>query len=221
MKTTTTDFLKQHPVWVLVISFLTGMFLDALAERAGAQETTDSSATTIRRVDRDNLSGNVVFGESRRPGNAGFSSTATQDGEVPSQSGYSESELTIDMPLSAIRVRIATDLEIEPTDRSERLDAQGQSVWNSATFQDRLAAWEAPNIRYGQLYFEDVALERYGYTRGPWRQPIASAGFIAKSFFAFPLNASRQPPWCCDSPLGFCRPGGPAPFTEPRWLLWR
>jgi hypothetical protein len=108
-----------------------------------------------------------------------------------------------------------------PDDQSRELNERYSSTNYPGNYQPRIAVWDAPNIRYQPLYFEDVSLERYGYTRGPLVQPVASAAYFGASLFAMPLNMVRQHPGSCTTPLGFCRPGSPAPYTQPRWLIQR
>jgi hypothetical protein len=78
--------------------------------------------------------------------------------------------------------------------------------------------WEAPNILYQPLYFEHVAMERYGYTPRHWFQPISSALYFSKSLAVLPFNLVHHPTWSCETPYGWCRPGSPAPWVEPYWI---
>ena len=71
----------------------------------------------------------------------------------------------------------------------------------------RLVMWEAANIRYQPLYFEDVILERYGQTSGPLRQPWVSGYRFVLAGSVLPYNAWIERPRSCDSPLGYVRPG--------------
>ncbi len=161
---------------------------------------------------------------------------AQQSGEEPTirlvpvqetQSGGDDSralgvvDLNLFRPISDIRVDIRSNATSAPIDYSDKLFADYSSSNYPGSFQSRLAAWEAPNIRYQPLYFQDVSLERYGYTRGPILQPIGSAAYFGMSLISLPLNAVRDRPGTCDTPLGFCRPGSHAPYTQPRWLLQR
>ena len=63
-----------------------------------------------------------------------------------------------------------------PEDRSELLEGYGR--FGPVSESLKVFAWEAPNIRYQPLYFEDVALERYGQTLTDYRQGIRSADYI-------------------------------------------
>ena len=96
-----------------------------------------------------------------------------------------------------------------PEDRSARLFNSSQRLDGNIVATNKLFAWAAPNINYQPLYFEDVALERYGQTKGLVKQPFVSAGrFLADGLF-LGTRASRVSPQSCDSPLGYCRPGSP------------
>jgi len=68
-------------------------------------------------------------------------------------------------------------------------------------------AWAAPNITYKPLYFEDVALERYGQTHGFIKQPWVSGIRYLKSAVFLPYFSLYDPVDSCDGPLGYCRPG--------------
>ena len=101
-----------------------------------------------------------------------------------------------------------------PEDRSELLDNYGRVGPVSESV--KLFAWEAPNIRYQPLYFEDVVLERYGQTLTDYRQGIRSAIIFGTQFTGWSLALLEQNPKSCDHPLGFCRPGTCVPQTTQR-----
>jgi len=103
-----------------------------------------------------------------------------------------------------------------PEDRSEQLLYSGGSQWSSFASTPKVFAWVAPDIRYQPLYFEDVALERYGQTAGPYQQSALSAVHMFKSFVLLPHQMRHDAPGSCDSPLGFCRPGNQVPYTIQR-----
>lgn len=105
-----------------------------------------------------------------------------------------------------------------PQDQSGMLTSTMTAPRASA---EKVFAWTAPNIRYQPLYFEDVALERYGQTKGPYRQSFSSAGRFLKSAVALPKAMSVDHPASCDSPLGFCRPGSKTPCVEQKHFFDR
>jgi hypothetical protein len=96
--------------------------------------------------------------------------------------------------------------EVAPEDRSGELDYRG-SEWSQTNATPKVFAWAAPDIRYQPLYFEDVALERYGQTMGLHLQPYRSGLNFFKSLVFLPNQMRHDPPCSCDYPLGFCRPG--------------
>ncbi len=108
-----------------------------------------------------------------------------------------------------------------PEDRSAQLLNSGGSEWSSFASSPKVFAWAAPNIRYQPLYFEDVALERYGQTAPAYRQSALSAIHLFKSFVLLPHQMRHDAPGSCDSPLGFCRPGNTVPYTIQRSYFGR
>ena len=101
-----------------------------------------------------------------------------------------------------------------PEDRSELLEGYGR--FGPVSESLKVFAWEAPNIRYQPLYFEDVALERYGQTLTDYRQGIRSAIIFGAQFTGWSLQLLETNPKSCDHPLGFCRPGTCVPQTTQR-----
>lgn len=76
--------------------------------------------------------------------------------------------------------------------------------------------WKASALCHKPLYFEEVALERYGHTRSPWLQPaISGAKFIA-SIPVLPYKMGLETPNECLYTLGYYRPGSCAPFLRYR-----
>jgi len=101
-----------------------------------------------------------------------------------------------------------------PEDRSNLLQGFGRVEPVSDTV--KVFAWEAPSIRYQPLYFEDVALERYGQTLPDYRQSVRSAIHFGTAFTGLAFQMHETPPRSCDSPLGYCRPGSCVPQTTQR-----
>ena len=101
-----------------------------------------------------------------------------------------------------------------PEDRSELLDGFGRVGPVSESY--KVFGWEAPNIRYQPLYFEDVVLERYGQTLSDYRQGIRSAIIFGTQFTGWSLALLETNPKSCDHPLGYCRPGTCVPQTTQR-----
>ena len=71
--------------------------------------------------------------------------------------------------------------------------------------------WEAPSVCHQPLYFEQVNLERYGYTHGV-AQPFLSAAHFFGTIPVLPYMIGADPYRCCTYTLGHYRPGSCAPF---------
>jgi hypothetical protein len=82
--------------------------------------------------------------------------------------------------------------------------------WEAMTF-----TWKASAACHKPLYFEEVALERYGHTAGPLRQPVLSGAHFFLNLVSLPYQAGINPPWECRYPLGYYRPGSCAPYLVP------
>jgi hypothetical protein len=123
-------------------------------------------------------------------------------------------------PIRDVRIDIREKAAVAPRDRSDELD-YGFGDWTHFHGEQKVFAWYAPNIRYQPLYFEDVALERYGQTMGFHRQTLRSACHFFKSGLFLPNQVRHDCPWSCDYPLGFCRPGSATEFIQQRHYLGR
>ena len=71
--------------------------------------------------------------------------------------------------------------------------------------------WQAPATSHRPLYFENVNLERHGYSFGV-AQPFVSAGHFACSTVILPYRMVAEPPCQPIYTLGHVRPGTPTPF---------
>lgn len=125
--------------------------------------------------------------------------------------------------------KLISEINIDPRDMAENkpadksvvlIDSASPQHWFNAAYPYQAFHWAAPNIRYQPLYFEDVALERYGQQLwGPF--DLARTGVLFYGdWLALPHNMWKMPPHSCDTPLGFCRPGSPAPVAR-HHLLYR
>lgn len=76
--------------------------------------------------------------------------------------------------------------------------------------------WMASNLTHDPLYFEDVALERYGHTYSPVVQPLVSVSKFGLQLAGLPYQMALNPVWCEQYPLGYYRPGDCAPFLRYR-----
>lgn len=78
-------------------------------------------------------------------------------------------------------------------------------------FVESVYGWEASNVHYNPLYFEDFALERYGHTYPCWVQPFASVGKFSVQLVGLPYQMAIDPVCKKMYPLGYYRPGECAP----------
>jgi hypothetical protein len=127
---------------------------------------------------------------------------------------------SINTDTRSLRVNIAETNGESPNDESSELVESEISVAEFAPSEKRFA-WAAPDIRYQPLYFEDVALERYGQTPCgcELRQTTLSAAHFFKSAVLLPYQMIQQHPQSCDWPLGFCRPGTDTPFIWQKHIV--
>jgi hypothetical protein len=75
--------------------------------------------------------------------------------------------------------------------------------------------YHASALCHKPLYFEEVQLERYGHTAGPFRQPFISGAHFVISLAALPYQMAISPPTECEYSLGYYRPGNCAPWMIP------
>ncbi|MEO1616757.1 MAG: hypothetical protein AAFV88_12945 [Planctomycetota bacterium] len=75
--------------------------------------------------------------------------------------------------------------------------------------------WKASNACSKSRYFEEVNLERYGHTYGPYLQPLVSSAHFFGSVMVLPYKMGVHPPNECQYALGYYRPGNCAPWIVP------
>jgi hypothetical protein len=82
--------------------------------------------------------------------------------------------------------------------------------------------WKASSLCHKPLYFEEVALERYGHSTGPFTQPFISTAHFFGSLVTLPYQMGMHPPQECQYVLGYYRPGSCAPWLVPPFpVSWR
>jgi len=89
--------------------------------------------------------------------------------------------------------------------------------WGGDDFRPRYWApvtftWTASALCHHPLYFEDIQVERYGHTLGPWLQPFASAARFYLTVPVLPYKMGLELPDECMYTLGYYRPGDCAPY---------
>jgi hypothetical protein len=86
----------------------------------------------------------------------------------------------------------------------------GDEPFTPRSIPPSVFSWTASNINYYPLYFQDPQLERYGHTYG-WAQPAVSLGRFGVQLVGLPYQMALDPPCKRMYPLGYYRPGEPAP----------
>ena len=82
--------------------------------------------------------------------------------------------------------------------------------WQPMTF-----TWKASNMCHTPLYFQDVNLERYGHTRGPFWEPLYQSAHFFGGVLVLPYKMGVHHPKECVYTLGYYRPGNCAPWIVP------
>lgn len=86
---------------------------------------------------------------------------------------------------------------------------------NNRNWMHTTYTWKASGLCHKPLYFEEVALERYGHSTGPISQPIVSGAHFFGTLPLLPYKMGLNPPWECKYALGYYRPGSCAPYIVP------
>lgn len=69
--------------------------------------------------------------------------------------------------------------------------------------------FESARVPYRPIYFEHVGIERYGHHVGNLFQPALEHAAFFIDTATFPARLIAEPPWECQSSLGYCAPGQP------------
>ena len=86
-----------------------------------------------------------------------------------------------------------------------------EGPYQPRNFAPSVFAWQASNICYQPLYFEDPQLERYGHAYPFFIQPIVSSVRFTVQAAGLPYQMVLNPPCSDVYPLGYYRPGECAP----------
>ena len=82
--------------------------------------------------------------------------------------------------------------------------------------------WKAAALCHKPLYFQQVQLERYGHSWGPYVQPIMSGVHFFGTLPVLPYKMGIRTPTECVYTLGYYRPGSCAPYMiDPIPFTWR
>ncbi len=97
-------------------------------------------------------------------------------------------------------------------ERFKKLTAQAHipgthRLWNGTSFY-----WDASLLNHQPLYFEDVNLERHGFSHGCWQPFVSGAKFFSR-IPALPYLMTAEPPQETQYTLGESRPGNHACYV--------
>jgi hypothetical protein len=126
--------------------------------------------------------------------------------------------IKITPPADRFHPDIAEKDEVPRLPRASELFAQepaqvhGAGGIRTRPWHEQIALWEAPGLAHHGLYFEEVNLERYGYSFGI-AQPVVSAAHFFGRLPALPYLITNRPPYHCVYTLGHYRPGSCAPLA--------
>ncbi len=120
------------------------------------------------------------------------------------QKCYGRKEL--ERPLEEVTLSLDEPRGLLPTDCPLFEDDYLGRSWPELVFH-----WKASSLCHKPLYFEEVALERYGHSHGPLVQPFISGAHFFANIIALPYQMGLRHPNECVYPLGYYRPGSCAP----------
>ena len=123
-----------------------------------------------------------------------------------------ERSIDADRPIAAVRTVILPAPGALPQNLAQQRFAGESPAFTCRPWESLLYNWDAPDLCYGALRYEEVNLERLGYTYHPLLQPGISAAHFVGSTLALPYSLALHPPSECIYPLGHYRPGSPAPY---------
>lgn len=122
-------------------------------------------------------------------------------------------------PIQQVSINITPPEGALPHDRAatkfEELPQQqhlpgAHRLWNGQTFH-----WQASLLNHQPLYFEDVNLERHGFSYGCWQPVVSGAKFFGR-IPALPYLMTAEPPHETSFTLGQGRPGSHACYVSER-----
>lgn len=129
-------------------------------------------------------------------------------------------------PITQLSIDIALPSGAKPGDPGTELPGPPPVAWPRINdprlwggWADVEFTWSATRLCHRPLYFEQVNVERYGYTVSPVLQPAISGAHFFLTIPVLPYKMVVQPPRECIYTLGYYRAGSPAPR---RWhhLTW-
>jgi len=79
-------------------------------------------------------------------------------------------------------------------------------------YPEMVCVWTPPAVKHHPLYFQEIALERYGYHYGAAQSFISSAVFL-RNVTLLPIRVLAECPGSLQYTLGYERPGNCAPVN--------
>jgi hypothetical protein len=114
----------------------------------------------------------------------------------------------IGAPMATLSVQIDINIDWDKMDPcSINVDDFRPRNWQQTCFQRN-----ASMLCTSAAYFQDVAVERYGHSWGPFLQPVVSAAHFYGSVVFLPYKMGLTPPTECVYTIGHYRPGSCVPF---------
>ncbi len=98
----------------------------------------------------------------------------------------------------------------------------GDNLYRPRAWPQLTYMWKASGLCHKPLYFEQVQLERYGHSWGPYIQPLVSGAHFFATVPILPYKMGLKTPNECVYSLGYYRPGSCAPYMiDPVPFTWR
>lgn len=116
-------------------------------------------------------------------------------------------------PMTEISAKLELDDERMPPDCASSLFAK-RVDWGKRDRNEKYYAWEPTNFFHRPLYFDDVPLERYGQSKCPPLQPIASGARFFLTLPILPYKFGVDRPHDCVTTLGHRPPGSCVPCIK-------
>jgi hypothetical protein len=124
--------------------------------------------------------------------------------------------LDADRPIGAVTASISDPSGRMPTDLAIERFRGDYPAYLPRDWEDSVYFWDAPSMCIRPLRYEEVNLERFGYSHCPAIQPVLSGMHFLVATMALPYSFAAHPPGTCIYPLGHYRPGSPVPFRHIR-----
>jgi len=129
-------------------------------------------------------------------------------------------------PIGAVTTDISPSRGVLPSQMAGRIPFPGEESptgpISSRGWGDYLYQWEAPAFCHRPLYFEQINLERHGYSLSRFRlgQSALSGAHFFGNVLALPYRMTAEPPGECTFTLGHYRPGSCVPY-QMHWPEWK